>query len=267
MKLPRTVRQIGKRVIKWSPLLRRSIMSSSDHRVLSGRDEAKQLMTSSGGWLAARTVARQERAYRGLIAEMKRGRPRIDFEVAAKAVAATGIRHPRLVEIGCGSGSYSEILATLLPDGVDYRGIDYSETMIARARIQHPGRPFEVGDATNLPYGDRSFEVVFNGVALMHIVDYEAAIREAARVAERYCIFHCVPVFHDHMTTFLTKFAYGAPVVEVIFAKGELLSICGEAGLLLEAEWPGIQYDMHEVTGHHSVTETYLFAVSRHPHQ
>jgi hypothetical protein len=69
-------------------------------------------------------------------------------------------------------------------------------------------------------------------------------------------------VFRDHATTFLTKLAYGGPVVEVIFDKQELLSICNHAGMLLEAEWPGIPYDMHEVTGYHSVTETYLFAVS-----
>ena len=50
---------------------------------------------SSGGWLAARTVTRQERAYQGLIAAMKRGEPRLDFKVAAEAVAATGIANPR----------------------------------------------------------------------------------------------------------------------------------------------------------------------------
>lgn len=263
MKLLRTIRAIGKRVIKSSPLLRRNIMSSSDHRVLSGRDEALRLIRSSGGWLVDRTVARQERAYRGLIVDMKRGRPRIDFEVAAKAVAATGLDRPRVIEIGCGSGSYSEVLATLLSGPIDYRGMDYSEAMIARARMHYPCRPFDVGDATQLPYGDQSFEVVFNGVALMHIIDYGSAIHEAARVAERYCIFHGVPVFYDHTTTFLTKLAYGAPVVEVIFGKREFLAICSDAGLILKAEWPGIPYDVHEVTGHHSVTETYLFAVNR----
>ena len=51
----------------------------------------------------------------------------------------------------------------------------------------------------------------------MHIIDYRAAIREATRVAARYCIFHSVPVFDDHQTTFLSKYAYGAPVVEIVF--------------------------------------------------
>ena len=224
-------------------------------------DEAQRAAASSGGWLAARTVTRQERAYQGLIAAMKRGEPRLDFEVAAEAVAATGIANPRLLEVGCGSGYYSEVFATLLPGGVDYTGIDYSDAMIARARARYPSAAFEVADATRLPYADGAFDIVFNGVSLMHIIDYQAAIREAARVASRYCIFHTVPVFDDHPTTFLSKYAYGAPVVEIVFGKPELMKLCHDAGLRLEREWPGIPYDVSGVTGHHSGTVTYLFAV------
>jgi SAM-dependent methyltransferase len=260
MKLPRIVRQIGKRAIKASPMLRRHIMSSSDHRVLSGLEEARCVTASSAGWLAARTVTRQERAYRGLIADMKRGEPRLDFRVAAEAVAETGMAHAKLVEIGCGSGCYSEVFSTLLPSRIDYTGVDYSQAMIARARTQYPSTAFEVADATRLPYADASFDIVFNGVSLMHIVDYQAVIRETARVARRFCIFHTVPVFLDHPTTFLSKYAYGAPVVEIIFDKQELMSLCHNAGLRIVREWACIPYDMFEITGHHSATETCLFS-------
>ena len=99
----------------------------------------------------------------------------------------------------------------------------------------------------------------------MHIVDYHAVIREAARVAERYCVFHTVPVFRDYPTTFLRKYAYGGPVVEVIFGKQELISLCDTAGLRLESEWACIPYDVSEVTGHHSTTETYLFSKTSKP--
>ena len=104
------------------------------------------------------------------------------------------------------------------------------------------------------------FDIVFNGVSLMHIVDYPAAIREAARVASRYCIFHTVPVFDDYRTTYLRKYAYGAPVIEVVFGKQELMTLCRDAGLRLEREWTSIPYDVSAVTGHHSSTRTYLFA-------
>ncbi len=260
MKLPRIVRKIGRAVIRSTPLLRRQLLYSTDYRVLSGVDEAKRAATSSGGWLAARTVTRQQRAYRGLIAAMKRGEPRLDFKVAAEAVDATGIANPRLLEVGCGSGYYSEVFATLLPGRLRYTGIDYSDAMIARARAHYPSAAFEVADATRLPYADGAFDIVFNGVSLMHTIDYQAAVREAARVASRYCIFHTVPVFDEYSTTYLRKYAYGAPVVEIVFSKQEFMSLCRAAGMRLEREWPSIPYDVHEVTGHHSTTKTYLFA-------
>jgi len=265
VKLPRIVRQIGKRVVAASPILRRHIMSSSDHRVLGGKEEAQSATASSAGWLASRTVVRQERAYAALIADMKRGEPRLDFKVAAEAIAATGIEHPRVLEVGCGSGCYSEVFATLVAGGVRYTGVDYSDAMIARARLHYPSIGFEVADATALPYADGAFDIVFNGVSLMHIIEYEAAIREAARVAAHYCIFHTVPVFADFRTTYLRKYAYGAPVVEIVFSKPELMTLCQSSGLRLEREWAGIHYDMSEVTGHASTTETYLFSKAPKP--
>jgi len=260
MKLPGIIRRIGKRVVKATPILRRHILPSADYRVLGGIDEARSMSASSAGWLVARTVMRQERAYQGLITAMKAGDPRLDFKVAAEAIAATGIVHPKLLEVGCGSGYYSEVLATLLPGRVQYTGADYSDAMIARARARYPSTTFEVADATRLPYANGAFDILFNGVSLMHIVDYQRAIREAARVAAQYCIFHTVPVFDDYRTIFLTKYAYGAPVAEVVFGKKELMSLCDEAGLRLECEWACIPYDVSAVTGHHSTTETYLFS-------
>lgn len=263
MKIPKMARTIAGRLIRSTPILRRHILFSTDYRQLTGRDEARAVSTASHGWLAARTVKRQERAYQNLIAEAKRGEPRIDLRVAAEAIAATGITTPTLLDVGCGSGYYSEILATLVPGGISYTGTDYSDTMIDRARTHYPLITFGVADATRLPYPADSFDIVFNGVSLMHIVDYPAAIREAARVAARFCIFHSVPVFEDDQpTTFLQKYAYGAPVVEAVFGRQELLGLCDAAGLRLVREWPSIPYDVSAVTGHRSTTKTYLLSTS-----
>jgi SAM-dependent methyltransferase len=258
MKLPRPLSKIGKRVIKASPILRRRILASTDYRLLSGPEEARAITASAGGWFVARTAARQQRAYSALLAAMYRGEPRIDLKVAAKAVAASGIANPNVLEVGCGSGYYSEVFATLLPGRVRYTGIDYSEAMIALARAQYSTAVFEIGDATRLPYGDDSFDIVFNGVSLLHIVDYQSAVHESARVASHYCVLHTVPV-HQHRTTFIRKYAYGGQVAEIIFDKQELISLCADAGLRLEQQWPCIPYDVYDVTGHHSTTETYLF--------
>lgn len=194
---------------------------------------------------------------------MKSGEPRLDLKIAAEAVVAAGIERPRLIEIGCGSGYYSEVFAQLVPRGVQYTGIDYSAAMIARARERYPAALFAVADASDLQYPDNSFDIAFNGVSLMHIIDYENAIREAARVAARHCIFHSVPVFDEHHgTVFLQKYAYGAPVVEVVFDRQELLAISERAGLRLIRTWPSIPYDVSAITGHPSRSETFLFSVA-----
>ncbi|WP_271604598.1 class I SAM-dependent methyltransferase [Bradyrhizobium sp. CCBAU 11434] len=257
---PRSLaRRLGARIIRSIPIVRRQFLTSTDYRVLSGLDEARRISTASEGWFAARTVQRQERAYLNLIQAMKRGAARLDFAVAAAAVEETKLAAPTVLEVGCGSGYYSEIFAHLLPDRLRYSGVDYSEAMIARARARYPSVTFEVADATMLPFSSGSFEIVFNGVSLLHILAYQDAVREAARVASRFCILHTVPV-HQHRTIFLTKYAYGAPVVEIVFEKRELIELCENAGLRLQREWPCIPYDLHEITGHHSTTETYLFS-------
>ena len=51
---------------------------------------------------------------------MYAGQPRQDFLVAAEAVRVTGIDEPLLLEVGCGSGYYSEILSYLLECSVRY---------------------------------------------------------------------------------------------------------------------------------------------------
>jgi SAM-dependent methyltransferase len=254
MKLPPFIRQIGKHVVKATPILRRHILASTDYRVLSG-------FAKSSGWLSARTVKRQEHAYQGLIAAMNRGDPRVDFRVAAEAIAATNLTKPRVLEVGCGSGYYSEVFSRLLHDSIQYTGIDYSNAMITRARERYPEMAFETADATKLPYVDDAFDIVFNGVSLMHIIDYESAIRSTARVASRFCVLHGVPVFYNHQTVFLRKYAYGAPVVEIIFNKEALLSMCRQYGMHFEREWPCIPYDVYDATGHHSTSETYLFSL------
>lgn len=255
-------RRIAAQIIRAIPVLRRQILVSTDYRVLSGIDEARRLQAASSGWLASSTVRRQEWAYRSLLGAMKRGEPRLDLKIAAEAIVATRLNNPSLIEVGCGSGYYSEVFADLAPVGLRYTGIDYSEAMVDRARQRYPSCSFEIADATQLPYDDKAFDIVFNGVSLMHIVDYERAIREAARVARRYCVLHSVPVFGEHGTTYLQKYAYGSPVVEIVFNRTELISLCETAGLRLDRQWRGIPYDVSGVTGHPSWTETYLLSVT-----
>ncbi len=107
---------------------------------------------------------------------------------------------------------------------------------------------------------DDAFDIVFNGVSLMHIIDYQAAIREAARVAGRYCVLHRAGVRRssNHLSE---------ATVPMVRPSSRSCSASTRIDVALPGrrpsparERPCIPYDVSEVTGHRSTTETYLFS-------
>ncbi|HEX5190965.1 MAG TPA: class I SAM-dependent methyltransferase [Streptosporangiaceae bacterium] len=87
----------------------------------------------------------------------------------------------RTLDLACGEGRLSRILATL---GHDVVGADASPTMV-RAAATHPGAPPVVlADATGLPFAGASFDLVVAYMCLHDIDDMPGAVREAARVLE-----------------------------------------------------------------------------------
>ncbi len=224
--------------------------------------EARQTVEAGAadGWHRDSVAQTQARAYANLIAEMKRRTPRRDLAVAAEAVSALKLAHPSLLDVGCGSGYYRTVFEHLVPGGVDYQGIDYSPAMIALARQQDPQGNFAVADATKLPYPNKSFDIVFNGVSLMHILDFRDAIREAARVARRYVILHTAVLRRGGGPVYLGKEAYGGPVVEVILSEAELRRMLAEAGLAVVGIAPSIDYDLGPVLGERTETRTLVCA-------
>lgn len=70
----------------------------------------------------------------------ERGRPFADLLAQVQAVG------PRLVvDLGCGPGNLTALLATRWP-GADVLGLDSSSEMVERARLDVPGVRFELGD-------------------------------------------------------------------------------------------------------------------------
>lgn len=210
------------------------------------------------GWMEDDVAARQQDAFEPLLAAVRAGSPRLDFDVAAKAVAATGEADPVIVEVGCGSGYYSETLSLLLGKRVQYRGLDYSPAMVTLARQRYPDVPFVAGDACALPFRSESCDILLSGTSLMHIAAYDEAIRESVRVSRRWCIMHTVPVMDRRATTMLTKQAYGGPVLEVIFNQGELEAALEAAGLQVRARFESIPYDLSAVLGEPTHTMTFV---------
>lgn len=230
---------------------------SADYQVLNFETARNENLT---GWSDSEVAARQDVAYRELLKELHAGNPRQDLQVAAKALQATGI-DSSVLEVGCGSGYYYEILSFLLKREVSYLGIDLSSAMTRLAKEKYPARTFLTADAVCLPFLDRSFDVVLNGGALMHILNYAQAISESSRVARSFCIFHTVPVLQKRPTTVLKKSAYGGPVLEVIFNEAELLNLFTHNYLKIRSFMESVSYNLESTLHEKTITKTYLCEV------
>jgi SAM-dependent methyltransferase len=128
-----------------------------------------------------------------------------------------------ILEIGCSTGYYSEVLR-IKGIGAEYHGCDYSEAFIRYARTLFPNIDFQVQDACNLTYQSGQFDLAVSGCCLLHIMDYEKAIKETARVTNKYAIFHRTPIIHTQATSYYLKTAYGVEMFEIHFNEREFLS-------------------------------------------
>ncbi|MAE65757.1 MAG: hypothetical protein CMJ18_15925 [Phycisphaeraceae bacterium] len=236
----------------WSALRR----ASEDYQVVTA--DAARAITGDDCWASDDVADRQEASYRKLLADMYAGRPRSDLAAAGDAIRRTQLAAPRVLETGCGSGYYGQVLEHLLDGAVDYVGVDTSPAMIRLARRRRPALQFAVADAVRLPLPAQSFDVVLNGVCLMHILDYEDAIHEAARVAGPWCIYHTVPTLRERATTYLCKRAYGRITTEVIFNEQELIGLIADTGFSVDHVQDSVPYDLQRVLGEPTFSRTYL---------
>lgn len=91
----------------------------------------------------------------------------------------------KVLDIGCGKGFQIFELTQVLP-GLKVRGIDVSSYAIEHA---HPDvkHLIDSGSAAQLPYADKSFDLVFsiNTLHNLHNSDLESALREMERVGKQ----------------------------------------------------------------------------------
>ncbi|TXD38165.1 methyltransferase domain-containing protein [Lujinxingia vulgaris] len=82
-----------------------------------------------------------------------------------------------VLEVGCGTGLILERVAKVARKAV---GIDLSPGMLEQARAR--GLEVSEGCATELPFEDATFDVVYSFKVLAHVQDIRKAVAEAARV-------------------------------------------------------------------------------------
>ncbi|HEV2914015.1 MAG TPA: class I SAM-dependent methyltransferase [Pyrinomonadaceae bacterium] len=92
----------------------------------------------------------------------------------------------RVLDLGCGSGWATRLLAGQAVDGIVI-GIDISDEMIERARklsADYGNVEFRLASAERLPFEDDYFSHAFSMESLYYYADIAAALREVHRVLE-----------------------------------------------------------------------------------
>jgi demethylmenaquinone methyltransferase/2-methoxy-6-polyprenyl-1,4-benzoquinol methylase len=89
------------------------------------------------------------------------------------------------IDVACGTGKLSVMLAECVGPFGHVEGVDLSAAMIERAQAEHRAYVqlhFSVANALELPFGDGRFDAATIAFGLRNLADFEAGFRELARV-------------------------------------------------------------------------------------
>lgn len=194
-------------------------------------ENVREGMTS--GWKSAEIPAKQRWLVQQELAAMYAGNIPKQFAVLAELLRAHISASTTVLEIGCSSGYYYEILEYLLNKQIHYTGVDYSDAMINMARNYYSLPEFVMADGKCLPFNNQHFDIVISSCVLLHVPNYREHIVETARVAKRFILAHRTPVCRSHATACYRKQAYGVETVELQFNESEFISLFNEQNFSL----------------------------------
>ena len=194
----------------------------------------------SGAWLSRTIPLEQWQVAEVQLKKFESGDSVAEFDVFSNAIehamslGSTAIKS--VLEIGCSSGYYGKVLATVQPE-LNYVGMDYSKNFIDLGKSKFPDLQLFVGDTREIRYENRSFGIVVSGSVLLHVYEWELGIKESCRVSDKYMILHRTPV-STSKTKLFTKNAYGTEMIQWTFNESELINCAVNNGFQLVQKWP-----------------------------
>jgi len=116
--------------------------------------------------------------------ERLRNPDRVELLEVARVITSTleGIRAQSVLDVGTGSGIFAEAFAR---NGMAVTGIDPNSDMLKAAQEFVPPGTFRYGTVENIPFPDKSFDLVFLGHVLHESDDLVKALTESRRCAKQ----------------------------------------------------------------------------------
>jgi ubiquinone/menaquinone biosynthesis C-methylase UbiE len=154
-----------------------------------------------------------------------------------RALAVTGACDANVLDVPCGAGRLTPLLS---PVSARLVSCDYSPAMLSVFRRKFGG-PCTVGSAFDLPFADRSFDVVFSA-RLSHHIESDARradyLREIMRISAGWVI---VTIFdRNSLKNRLRELSrrWRAKRSKHTTARGDLEGIARESGFIVAAGFP-----------------------------
>lgn len=143
------------------------------------------------------------------------------------AVGAADLRAgDAAIDVACGTGTLTALLAERVGPFGRVEGVDLSEAMIVRARRRNRDLVqvrFRVANALALPFEDGEFDAATIAFGMRNLGDYEAGFRELGRVVRPggfvVCLELSLPRFHAWARLYHAAFRITAPLAGAIVAR------------------------------------------------
>jgi ubiquinone/menaquinone biosynthesis C-methylase UbiE len=113
------------------------------------------------------------------------------FEVALEAIEAPVTD---VLDLGTGTGSGAAIVLRRFPDA-RVVGVDLSEEMLERARVNVPGAEFRRADASSLPFPDESFDLVSHANMIPFFDEVARVLRPGGTALFAFSIGDQTPIY------------------------------------------------------------------------
>ena len=124
-----------------------------------------------------------ERTFSGDIERLRRPERMAVLDVPRVIdLCLAGISAVTVLDIGCGSGIFSEAFVSR---GLFCASADFNSEMLRATKGFAPGAHVAAAAAENLPFADKSFDLVFMAHLLHEVDDPATTLKEASRVCKK----------------------------------------------------------------------------------